>query len=153
MPVVKRPSRATVMPLKGSLRHKELRLDAEALAALHLAAAHIRGAHQLRPTLSAITRRALVTYLHRIESMSRPDIKLEANHVLIASKSSRTVDAEALERSLAGLEVLEGSNPLPSLAAVLQGRSEPSSAAETEAKVVAMLKAMQPRRFKNLEHL
>lgn len=138
------------MPLNGSVRHSELRLSFEALAASHLAVQHLGRCSPLRPTHSAVARRALVLYARSFERMTTPEREREAMHVLSASKGFTALDTEGMERALAGLEASGEGDALPSLAQVLHGPEKALPADALMEKVDAMLKAAHPRKFAHL---
>ena len=150
MPVSKRPDRRTTMPLTGTVHHGQLRLSFDALVATRLALLRIARVHRMRPTLSAITRRALITYVRKLEAMTSDELTREGQRVYESSKALTRTDAEAIDRTLAGLEVSGAADLLPSLEGVLCGPSGPVDAEALTAKVDAMLKAAYPRRFKHL---
>jgi hypothetical protein len=142
----KRPYVRTVMPLTGSMRHSEVRLSFQAIAAAKLTLLQLARASQPRATLSAVVRRAVLDYSQKVNSMNPDDRVREAHHVLMASKALLPAP-EDMDRTLAGLEVSGADDPLPSLHEVLYGRP-PVDAAAIDAAVSERLQAMFPRRFK-----
>lgn len=74
----------------------------ERLAATYLSVQLLSRSSPLRPTMSALARRALLEYARKVESMSAPDREKEARLVLYDSKALPPEDREATLDTLLG---------------------------------------------------
>lgn len=144
-----RPSRRTTMPLAGSIKHSEVRLSFESVLAAFLAVRLIGQASPLRPTMSAIARRALVLYCQGLEAMSPEELACEAHAVARASKALQPLEAGALQEALEGLEAVPTGQPLPSLRKLVYGPSGGLDVAALNAALASHLQTIHPRRFAN----
>lgn len=143
------PSRRTLVPLTGTFRRLDFHLSLPAYAALQVASQRLSRHHQLRPTVSAVGRAALLHYCKHLQAMSTPELESEARHVCNLSKVFKP-HADDVARTMLALEMSGEGAPLPTLEGVLQSPSEPLDLAALDAKVVSMLKSMHPRRYKDL---
>lgn len=137
----------TTMQLTGTVRHADLRLSFQAVASAQLTVQMLARASSPRPTLSAVARRALLDYAKRVEAMTQDERAREARRVSDASRGMPP-DREEVERVKASLEAAAEGAPLPTLAEVTC--APPLDLDELELRVNRTLKAMHPRKFKDL---
>lgn len=146
-----RPSRArTVMQLTGTVEHSKLRLSFQVVAAARLTVLTLQRASSPRPTLSAVTRAALLDYAKKVERMTPTERAREARHVGLVSRAWLP-EADAMQRATDALQAAEGSPevPLPSLAEVTCAPQGPTPQ-ELDLAVNRLLKQAMPRKYAHL---